>query len=54
MKRYGYNEANKLTEIWKERGKYVVGVQGTSHWYVFKERGEALSKFKELMQSKIC
>ena len=39
MKRHGYNRANKLVEVWKERykKKYAVGVQGTSHWYFYQE-----------------
>ena len=53
MKKQGYNRANKLVEAWKERNKYVVGVQGTSHWYSFKDKQEALGKFQELLQSEI-
>ena len=53
MRKHAYNKADKLTEIWKERGKYIVGVQGTSHWYSFKNKEEALDKFNELVESKI-
>ena len=50
---YGRNKAGKLVTLFKDYRFYMVGVQGTSEWYGFKERKQALSKFHELVNSNI-
>jgi len=51
------NRADKLVSFWQEpyTKKFVVGVQGTDHWYQFSEDQErqAKAKFQELVSSYI-
>ncbi len=49
----GYNRANKLVSIFKEKEKWITGVNGTSEWYSFTAMKEALNKYNELLESDI-
>lgn len=47
------NKAGKSTEMWEERGKWVIGIQGTGAWYVKDNYAEAKKIFRELVSSDI-
>lgn len=48
-----YNRAGKLVSIFKEHGKFIVGINGTSEWYSYHSMKEALAKYNELLESDI-
>jgi len=42
------NKVGKLISLFKEKNKYVVGVQGTSVWFSFNNKSDAINKLNEL------